>query len=511
MPTGEKIILSNTTQSKKEQITKEQILQSSKIQRFITSRKNDNTKKQYKTWITDYFQTINQHPDTYFKDNYEFLPPKKRQIAAKQYRTDLEDYKIKLLNEKNKKNTDNKPGSIRTWLSVIRSLFTYNEIEIPTAFWKQLNDFKNLRAGDKETPSAEQIAQIFQHLDLQGKAIFILMATTGSRITSVLKLKRKDIDLAQPYPTIIFRGENLKNKTTKRKKTTSEVKRILEEYIKHHNYQPEDYIFPGKILITQSDNKRKQTTDYTRPMSKSNAEYKWKHALTKARLFKKNDNTLQATMTPHSLKRFFRTQSSKLNESLSKHFAEHGGLDSRYKDLSDKDLNEEYAKIAPNLFIFERPVDADERIVELQQENEKIRGELKWAKDSAKENKDLKEKYNETAQKLEERMNRIEDNIKNSFNPKGTEYNLAYKLAETVINNDPDLKPQQKDNLLNQRDTINQFFETWKEQTIKNRKPFLEAAMELVENPDKIDEILVTIPQKTINKNTQINKKPKKK
>jgi len=108
-------------------------------------------------------------------------------------------------------------------------------------------------------------------------------------------------------------------------------------------------------------------------------------------------------------------------------------------------------------------------------------------------------------------MNRIEDNIKNSFNPKGTEYNLAYKLAETVINNDPDLKPQQKDNLLNQRDTINQFFETWKEQTIKNRKPFLEAAMELMENPDKIDEILVTIPQKTINKNTQINKKPKKK
>jgi integrase len=506
MSTGEKILLGSTLQT-----IEKQILQSQKIQRFITSKQSETTRTQYITWITDYFETIKQNPDIYFRDNYEFLPSKTKQIVAKQYRKDLEDYKIKLLNERNKKGTDNKPSTIRTWLSCIRSLFTYNEIELPTAFWKQLNNFKNIRSGDKETPSAEQVAQILQHLDLQGKAIFILMATTGSRITSILKLRRKDIDLASLYPTVIFRGGNVKNKTPKRKKTTSEVKRILEEYLKQHNYQPEDYLFPGKPSVIQPDGKKRMIANYTTHMSKSNAEYKWKYALTNAGLFNKNEDTLQATMTPQSLKRFFRTQSSKLNESLSKHFSEHGGLDSRYKDLSDKDLTEEYAKIAPNLHIYERPVDTDVKIIELQKQLKNTEDKLSEAKRWVKENRDQKEKYSETAERLEQRMNQIEQNIKDSFNPKGTEYNLAYKLAETVINNDKDLKPQQKDNLLSQRDTVDQFFKIWTEQTTKNKTTLLDAATELMENPDKIDEILATIPQKTINKNTQMNGKPKKK
>jgi len=379
--------MKNVKENKK--IDKEQILQSKKIQRFIRSKHSGETRKRYEFHIKDFFKFIKEDPESYFNEDYEFLPLDKKKILSKKYKRDIEDYKDHLMYDENKYGSNFKSASIRTILSVIKSCFVYNEIDLPSGFWKKTNDFKNSTTSIIETPTPEQLMRILNNTDIQGKCLFGIMKDSGSRISSVLKLKRSDIVIDREYPKIKFFYKNVKNGTTKIKRVTPETKHFLESLFEKYNFKEDDLIFP---------------------MTRQNANYKWECALKKTKLYKKDENTNRATMTTQCLKRFFKGNAFGTNKGLCDFFAEHGNLDQRYINISDEQLDKEYAKIVNPLLVYERPYDTDVRIKQLQKDKDELKGKLKVISDKLAPIEDKKEEY-------EQRFKKIEKNLNISLNP----------------------------------------------------------------------------------------------
>jgi len=318
------------------------------------------------------------------------------------------------MNDENKYVKDFKSASIRTILSVIKSCFVYNDIDLPSGFWKRTNCFKNSTASVIETPTSEQLRRILDNTDIQGKCIFGIMKDSGSRVSSVLKIKRNDIVIDREYPKIKFFYKNVKNGTTKTKRVTPETKHFLESLFEKHNFKDNDLIFP---------------------MTRQNANYKWECALKKTKLYKKDENTNRATMTTDEntnratmttqcLKRFFKGNAFGTNKGLCDFFAEHGNLDQRYINISDEQLDKEYAKIVNSLLVYERPYDTDIRIKELQKEKDELKGKLKIISDKLTPIEEKKEEY-------EQRIKNIEKNLNINLNPETKATQNQIQLIES--------------------------------------------------------------------------------
>jgi len=372
---------------------KQDILKSNKITRW-TNSVGKNSRIRYEYFAKEYFTFINQNPDTYIVDDYEFLElTTKAKIAAK-YKKDLQDFKNKLMNQPNKRGTDNKSTSIRTALSSIKSLFVFSQIDFPTAFWKSLINFDNERKSVTETPSSEQLRKILDHTDIQGKCIFLIMATSGSRIDSVLQLRRKDIDMQHEHPRVTFSYKHAKSWRTKIKRISQECKHHLESYLSSNSFSPESRLFR---------------------MTRQNADYKWKCALKKAGLYKLDENTKRCTMTTHSLKRYFKTNFSKANfgnnEQWADYFCEHqSDLDRRYKDYDEKFIDEQYSKGVQYLLVYEKSYDTDSRVQQLQKAYDEVKGKNKFLTDRLSIIEGSVDNY-------EKRFNEIEQNLNISLNP----------------------------------------------------------------------------------------------
>jgi len=144
------------------QITNDEILKSLKIKRFLKSKTNDSTKKRYEYHITEFFKFLNKDPENYLIDDYEFLT-----LEEKKFRKNLNEilriFKNHLAYNDNKYGINNKPSSIRTILSVIKSLFTYNDIDFSQGFVKRTNNYRNSRTSIAETPTPEQLRKILDN------------------------------------------------------------------------------------------------------------------------------------------------------------------------------------------------------------------------------------------------------------------------------------------------------------------------------------------------------------
>ena len=163
-------------------------------------------------------------------------------------------------------------------------------------------------------------------------------------------------------------------------------------------------------------------------MTRQNANYKWECALKKTKLYKKDENTNRATMTTQCLKRFFKGNAFGTNKGLCDFFSEHGNLDQRYINISDEQLDKEYAKIVNSLLVYERPYDTDIRIKELQKEKDELKGKLKIISDKLTPIEEKKEEY-------EQRIKNIEKNLNINLNPetKATQNQIDYLEAFAPI------------------------------------------------------------------------------
>jgi integrase len=117
--------------------------------------------------------------------------------SARAYEEDVKDFFVAV------KDTS-APKTVSISITAVKAFFISNKVELSQTFWKILKTKTSNRAISQEiVPSKEQIRQILTHLDSKGRALYLMLVSSGMRINEALELTLDDIDF-ETVPTKIF-------------------------------------------------------------------------------------------------------------------------------------------------------------------------------------------------------------------------------------------------------------------------------------------------------------------
>lgn len=247
----------------------------------------------------------------------------------------VDDYVIQFLKEK-------APKTQETHISIIKTFFQDMYVDIPAYFWTK---FKRRRRGGTHTvlrediPTGEDIRQIFEHLPIEARSLFSLMAAAGTRIGESVLIEFDDLKLDADPPRIHLRAETTKNHRSRVVFITAEAKDTIEQWLRVRD----------KWYEQSSKKGFKRTSDMGRrvfPFSIGNATVKWRKGLKDAGLYRRDKATGWMTMRPHTLRKRFRTQLAAVVtvdvvEVLMGHAGYHTGA---YRRYTEQELARAYKK-----------------------------------------------------------------------------------------------------------------------------------------------------------------------
>ena len=304
------------------------------------------------------------------------------------YQKDVENFHI-LLN-------GNPPLSKKLMVSNLKTFLEGNDIELPKKFWTKLkNRTKGKRAVTlDEIPKKSQLKQIFTHLNAKGKALFMVLTSSGMRIGEALQLELRDVDIVNVPTKIRIRSETTKTGTSRYAFISSETTEVLKEWLK---IREESF----DVIIARSNIRRTEKVNETRifPFEFANAQYIWNNALKKAKLNKRDEMTKIHVFHPHVLRKYFRTQmATEIQVDIVEALMGHEGyLTEFYRRYSPKDLAKFYVRAEYTVSVFKDVGDLtkDKAELEIEKNDLSVRNIAfqKWIIEVKQENEELKKKY----------------------------------------------------------------------------------------------------------------------
>jgi len=242
------------------------------------------------------------------------------------------------------------PLSARQTFNCVTGFFSYYGRELSVKdekFIRRRLPKGNVRTIEKDL-DIDTIRTILQHVDTKGRALILLLASSGLRINEALTLPLEDVDLEARPAVITIRGENAKNGDNRITFMSAEATQAVKEWLK---VRP-DYIRAAANknngLVKSGRGNLKSGEDDGRlfPFSDQNASTIWDNAITKAGLFSRDKSTNRKQLHYHQFRKFFISQlalivSKEIPETLAGH---EGYLTDAYRRYTKKQLAEEYLK-----------------------------------------------------------------------------------------------------------------------------------------------------------------------
>jgi integrase len=266
-----------------------------------------------------------------------------RRKRVKSYEADLDKLFVAI--------KDRPALSVREVLCAVKAWLEENEVELPHRFWKRLaRRTRGSRALTRDRPpSKSEFKAILAHLDSKGRALFLLLASSGMRIGEALQLQMDDIDLDLDPPKINILGAYTKTGNSRITFCSNEAKEAIQEWLKYRE----------KYLATAAGRAwkyGKNTTDEKRvfPFESATALEVWTNAAAKAGIAVKDNGTGRLILHPHTLRKFFRTELGKVipTDVVETLMGHEGYLTDSYRRLSDEDLEKSYLDGEPAITIF---------------------------------------------------------------------------------------------------------------------------------------------------------------
>jgi integrase len=319
---------------------------SKKIEKFLLNFQSKSTKSSYRSNLYKYFDTIKKNPDTYFDKPIDYDIIETDILTFRQY-----------LNGK-------PPRSIRVRLSCIRVFLTEYKIDLPISFWNKLNRrIKGNSAVTRfTTPNNEDLKKILLFADIKYKALFLLLSSSGMRISEALQLKIGE-DIYLEDCKVEIRGEYTKTGNPRITFFTPETRDAIADWLKVRDKHLQQRIARANNLgfTLSKDDKRLFL------MNKSSAERSWIRLLKQAKYYEVDNITNRVKMSIHSLRKYFySTLKLEIPEIIVEALVGHlSGLKGIYGKYTEEQIKQEYDKGKHKLYIFETEV-ADERIQELE-------------------------------------------------------------------------------------------------------------------------------------------------
>ena len=242
------------------------------------------------------------------------------------------------------------PLSARQTFTFTKGFFDYYNLELPAKdlkFIRHKLPKGNTRTIDKDMDT-ETIRIILQHLDVKGRALILLLASSGLRINEALTVTLDDIDLKSKPACITVRGETSKTGDNRITFISSEATQAVNEWLKVRADYIRSSANRNNGLVKTGRGKAKSEEDDGRlfPFSDQNASALWDNALVKAGLLSRDKSTNRKQLHYHQFRKFFISQLSLIvSKEIGEMLAGHAGyLTGAYRRYTKKQLAEEYLK-----------------------------------------------------------------------------------------------------------------------------------------------------------------------
>jgi integrase len=242
------------------------------------------------------------------------------------------------------------PLSARQTFNCVNGFFNYYDRELSTKdekFIRRRLPKGHVQSIEKDMDT-ETIRTILQHVDVKGKALILVLASSGMRINEALSLPLDDIDFKAKPAVITIRGENSKNGDNRITFMSEEAKQAVNEWLKVRADYIRGAANKNNGLVKSGRGNLKSGEDDGRlfPFSDQNASMLWNNALVKAGLLTHDKTTNRIQLHYHQLRKFFISQlalivSKEIPETLAGHS---GYLTDAYRRYTKKQLAEEYLK-----------------------------------------------------------------------------------------------------------------------------------------------------------------------
>jgi integrase len=310
---------------------------------------------------------------------------------------------------------DQAPKTVRLKVSAVRIFLSENDVELKTKFWKRVRrKVKGSRARTIDrAPTPKELRRIINHLPIQGKALSLMLESSGMRIGEALQLRADEMELNRKPCAIRLRGEITKSGEPRLTFISREAVEVLEEWLNVR----EQYL----EFACQKSNLHHKEPDDPRlfPFKDTTAYYLWNKALEKAKLMERDPSTNRATIHFHVLRKVFRSQLGlvipiDIVEALMGHEGYLQDVYKRYPD-PDKELAKQYVKGEHALLVYTESAEVSKLKVEIEKGKEELQILVNTLTSKSirleEENKDLKRRIQRTEEKLSEIEKLIEDKI----------------------------------------------------------------------------------------------------
>jgi len=331
------------------------------VTEFLRQYESWQTRRSYKTGLKRFFNTI-----------YPELKDENLDVLAKRYLGEDREYRKDILNFKDTLK-DNAPKTKSSRLNAIRVFLDENGISFPKRFFKNLNGKVTEAITWEDVPTNAELKRVVEYMPIQGKAMALLLSSSGIRIGESVQLKLGDIEFDSDPARIKIRAEY--TKTGKRRITfmSSEAKEAIEEWLKYRD----QYV---KTANARSARYARTKSDCIFPFRAENFNTIWRNALIKTGLFKKDSKTNRMTMRPHNLRKYFRLRVGRSGrdeaEAMMGHQKGLNAIYARFDDAEDR-LEEIYRKAIPDLAVYERTSRSTQIQMEKLKENTEQQEELR--------------------------------------------------------------------------------------------------------------------------------------
>lgn len=315
------------------------------VDKFLEVFNSFSTRKNYDNSLFDFFHSVYGDPglsDAEQKRKWTRAKAAEYLKGEHDYEADVNAFLISLARFA--------PKSARVKLSATKMFLLENNIELSQRFWRRTN--KHIKGSRALTidrvPENSELRKLVSHMPIHGKALTLLLSSSGMRIGEALGLKLQDITVEGELLRIQIPGRLTKTGNSRVTFASRETKEAYEEWLKVRVKYIDGAVRKSHLYAKSASD------DRAFPFVSVVAYRFWANALVKTGMAQKDPNTKRRLTHPHVCRKFFRTKlgsviQSDVVEALMGH---EEGLTAVYRKYTEKDLLRFYMEGEHALLLF---------------------------------------------------------------------------------------------------------------------------------------------------------------
>lgn len=317
-----------------------------KLEAFLGLYQNSSTRTGYSVAVRSFIDSVygkkrkGYRVSSHEKAEYERLVDLYLS-EPRDYREDLTRYAVSL--------QDRPPLSAKKTFSYVKEFLSAHDIELKSMDIKRIRS--KLPKGGPRTVERDMdkatLQSMVHHMDIKGRALVLVLVSSGMRITEALSIRMEDINFDEKPVTVQIHGDITKNGENRLTFISTEAVRAVQEWLKVRNGYMRAARHKNNGFVRNGMAKPRLADD-TRlfPFSHQTAGQMWDTALKKAGFFSRDSTTGRKQLHYHMLRKFFISQMSlAVSKEIPEVLAGHSGyLTDAYRRYTRAQLKEYYLK-----------------------------------------------------------------------------------------------------------------------------------------------------------------------